>query len=75
MLVMLQTPPSGAAAERLTVGVAARLSRYLQVLTQSKKMGKDRISSQEIADYTNINATQIRRDLSNFGKFGKRGVG
>ena len=57
------------------MGVAARLSRYLQVLTQAKKMGKDRISSQEIADYTNINATQIRRDLSNFGKFGKRGVG
>ena len=62
-------------ADRLTVGVAARLSRYLQVLTQAKKMGKDRISSQEISDYTNINATQIRRDLSNFGKFGKRGVG
>jgi redox-sensing transcriptional repressor len=75
MLVMLQTPASGGAPDRLTVGVAARLSRYLQVLTQARKMGKDRISSQEIADYTNINATQIRRDLSNFGKFGKRGVG
>lgn len=62
-------------AERLTVGVAARLSRYLQVLTQAKKMGKERISSQEISDYTNINATQIRRDLSAFGKFGRRGVG
>jgi len=61
--------------DRLTVGVAARLSRYLQVLTQAKKMGKERISSQEISDYTNINATQIRRDLSAFGKFGKRGVG
>ena len=62
-------------AERLNVGVAARLSRYLQVLTEARKMGKTRISSQEIAEYTNINATQIRRDLSNFGKFGKRGVG
>jgi redox-sensing transcriptional repressor len=62
-------------AERLTVGVAARLSRYLQVLTQAKKMGKERISSQEISEYTNINATQIRRDLSGFGRFGKRGVG
>jgi len=62
-------------ADRLTVGVAARLSRYLQVLTQAKKMGKDRISSQEISEYTNINATQIRRDLSGFGRFGKRGVG
>jgi redox-sensing transcriptional repressor len=28
-----------------------------------------------MAEYTNINATQIRRDLSTFGKFGKRGVG
>ena len=62
-------------SDRVTVGVAARLSRYLQVLTQAKKMGKERISSQEISDYTNINATQIRRDLSAFGKFGKRGVG
>ena len=62
-------------ADRLTVGVAARLSRYLQVLTQARKMGKERSSSQEMSDYTNINATQIRRDLSAFGKFGKRGVG
>jgi len=62
-------------AERLSIGVAARLSRYLQVLTQAKKMGKDTISSQELADYTHVNSTQIRRDLSGFGKFGKRGVG
>jgi redox-sensing transcriptional repressor len=63
------------AGDRLTVGVAARLSQYLRVLTQARKMGKERISSQEISEYTNINATQIRRDLSAFGKFGKRGVG
>ena len=62
-------------SERLTIGVAARLSRYLQVLTQAKKQGREAISSQEISDYTHINATQIRRDLSAFGKFGKRGVG
>ena len=74
-LFMSQATTGTAPAERVAVGVAARLSRYLQVLAQSKKMGKDRISSQEISDYTNINATQIRRDLSNFGKFGKRGVG
>jgi redox-sensing transcriptional repressor len=76
---VLQAPPQSdaltASPDRLTVGVAARLSRYLQVLTQARKMGKERISSQEISDYTNINATQIRRDLSAFGKFGKRGVG
>ena len=61
--------------ERLSLGVAARLSRYLQVLTQAKKMGRETISSQELADYTHVNSTQIRRDLSGFGKFGKRGVG
>src|SRR6476659_6883557 len=76
MVAMSQATTQGpVVGERLTVGVAARLSRYLQVLTQAKKMGKDRISSQEMSDYTNINATQIRRDLSGFGKFGKRGVG
>ncbi len=63
------------AADRLTLGVAARLSRYLQVLTQAKKMGKTSISSQAISEYTGVNPTQIRRDLSGFGKFGKRGVG
>jgi redox-sensing transcriptional repressor len=61
--------------EKLSLGVAARLSRYLQVLTQARKMGTETISSQELADYTHVNSTQIRRDLSGFGKFGKRGVG
>ncbi len=61
--------------ERLPLSVAARLSRYLQVLTQARKMGKETLSSQELAEYTHINSTQIRRDLSAFGKFGKRGVG
>jgi redox-sensing transcriptional repressor len=58
------------APERLSLGVAARLARYLQVLTQAKKEGKETVSSQELSDWT-----QIRRDLSGFGKFGKRGVG
>ncbi|HVA20352.1 MAG TPA: winged-helix domain-containing protein, partial [Solirubrobacteraceae bacterium] len=44
--------------ERLSLGVAARLSRYLQVLTQAKKMGKETISSQELSDYTHVNSTQ-----------------
>ena len=71
-------PPGGADKdnnERLALGVAARLSRYLQVLTQARKMGRETISSQELAEWTHINSTQIRRDLSGFGKFGKRGVG
>ena len=72
-----ETAPELSLAEgdRLSLGVAARLSRYLQVLIQARKMGKETISSQELAEYTHINSTQIRRDLSGFGKFGKRGVG
>src|SRR4051812_2432815 len=72
------TPSDGAIlaeGERLSLGVAARLSRYLQVLIQARKMSKETISSQELSAYTHINSTQIRRDLSGFGKFGKRGVG
>lgn len=45
------------------------------MLTQARKMGKETISSQELSDYTHVNPTQIRRDLSGFGRFGKRGVG
>jgi redox-sensing transcriptional repressor len=70
-----QQPAELSDGDRLSLGVAARLSRYLQVLTQARKMGKGTISSQELSDYTHINSTQIRRDLSGFGKFGKRGVG
>ncbi len=61
--------------DRLGAGVAARLAHYLQVLTQAKKAGRSTITSHEISEYTHVNATQIRRDLSGFGTFGKRGVG
>src|SRR3712207_1405730 len=61
--------------ERLSLGVAARLARYLEVLTKAKNEGKETISSQELSAFTRVNSTQIRRDLSGFGKFGKRGVG
>jgi len=76
-LIEEQGAPDGliGEGERLSLGVAARLSRYLQVLTQARKMGRETISSQELSEYTHINPTQIRRDLSGFGKFGKRGVG
>ena len=61
--------------ERMPLGVAARLARYLQILTQTRKAGRKTISSQALSEYTNVNPTQIRRDLSSFGRFGKRGVG
>jgi len=57
------------------MSVATRLSRYLQVARQAAKNGAERISSYEIAAYTGVNPTQVRRDLSSFGRFGKRGSG
>lgn len=62
-------------SDKLTLGVAARLSTYLRILIQSRRQGIESISSQEISEYANVNPTQVRRDLSAFGKFGKRGVG
>jgi len=62
-------------AERLKMSVATRLSRYLQVVRRTAKNGAASISSYEIASYTGVNATQVRRDLSSFGKFGTRGSG
>lgn len=62
-------------SDKLTLGVAARLSTYLRILMQSRKQGIESISSQEISEHANVNPTQVRRDLSSFGKFGKRGVG
>jgi redox-sensing transcriptional repressor len=61
--------------ERLSEGVGARLFRYAAVLAQAKKTGRARITSRELAAYTGVHATQIRRDLSSFGRFGRRGIG
>ena len=52
--------PSAPLSDRLSLGVAARLSRYLQVLTQARKEGMETISSQELSKFTHVNSTQIR---------------
>src|SRR5437868_2885659 len=60
--------------EKLSLKITAQLSQYLQVLTQTRKINKTTISSQKLADYTHMNSTQIRHDLSKFEKFGKRKI-
>lgn len=62
-------------SEKLPPGVASRLSAYLRILRQARKQGWDSISSKEISEYSHVNPTQVRRDLTTFGRFGKRGVG
>ncbi len=52
-----------------------RLSFYLRCLRQLQELGFSRISSQEMAQRYHLSATQIRKDLAQFGEFGIRGVG
>ncbi len=52
-----------------------RLSVYLRCLRQMEEAGVHRVSSQELADRFDLSATQIRKDLAQFGEFGIRGVG
>jgi redox-sensing transcriptional repressor len=52
-----------------------RLSFYLRCLRQLQELGLARISSQEMAQRYHLSATQIRKDLAQFGEFGIRGVG
>lgn len=52
-----------------------RLSFYLRCLRHLQELGIKRISSQEMAQRYHLSATQIRKDLAQFGEFGIRGVG
>jgi redox-sensing transcriptional repressor len=52
-----------------------RLSFYLRCLRQLQDQGLGRVSSQELAQRYHLSATQIRKDLAQFGEFGIRGVG
>jgi redox-sensing transcriptional repressor len=52
-----------------------RLSIYLRCLRYLRDNGVEKISSHELADRFQLSATQIRKDLAQFGEFGIRGVG
>jgi redox-sensing transcriptional repressor len=52
-----------------------RLAMYYRCLENKKAKGMQKTLSKEIAESLEIKASQIRKDLSYFGEFGKRGVG
>jgi len=52
-----------------------RLAMYNRFLRELREEGIPKTSSHEIAEALNIKASQVRKDLSYFGEFGKRGVG
>lgn len=55
--------------------VVARLPVYAQKLNQFLQEGRAMVSSSELAEQLGITASQIRKDLSYFGGFGKQGSG
>jgi len=55
--------------------IVGRLPIYLQALEHMKSQGITSTSSQELGKVIGISAAQIRKDLSQFGEFGKQGKG
>lgn len=55
--------------------VIGRLPVYLRALLQMTQEGRQVTSSQELGERLGISAAQIRKDLSQFGEFGKQGTG
>ena len=55
--------------------VIARLPIYLRALNRMLQQGRQVTSSQELGERLGISAAQIRKDLSQFGEFGKQGTG
>jgi redox-sensing transcriptional repressor len=55
--------------------VIGRLPVYLRALQHMIQEGRQVTSSQELGERLSISAAQIRKDLSQFGEFGKQGTG
>lgn len=55
--------------------VVGRLPLYLRALSEMLAQGKEVTSSQELGERLGISSAQIRKDLSQFGEFGKQGTG
>jgi redox-sensing transcriptional repressor len=55
--------------------VIGRLPIYLRSLRRMQQEGRQITSSQELGERLGISAAQIRKDLSQFGEFGKQGTG
>jgi redox-sensing transcriptional repressor len=55
--------------------VIGRLPVYLRSLRRMNQEGRQITSSQELGERLGISAAQIRKDLSQFGEFGKQGTG
>ncbi len=61
--------------KRVSASTVERLSLYLRLLGELHRDGVATVSSRELARRGGTTAAQVRKDLSVFGTFGKRGLG
>ena len=62
-------------ADKIPDIIIGRLPIYLRALQRMADRGMRTTSSQELGDHVGISAAQIRKDISQFGEFGKQGTG
>ncbi|MCH7589372.1 MAG: redox-sensing transcriptional repressor Rex [Chloroflexi bacterium] len=55
--------------------IVGRLPLYLRALSHMISEGQEITSSQDLGERLGISSAQIRKDLSQFGEFGKQGTG
>ena len=60
---------------RISDSTVRRLSVYLRLLRELAEEGREIVSSRELAERSGTSPAQVRKDLSLFGSFGKRGRG
>lgn len=70
-----RSPGRPAAAKHIAEPTVRRLSVYLRLLEDFDDRGAATISSDELAALAGTTSAQVRKDLSVFGSFGKRGLG
>jgi redox-sensing transcriptional repressor len=61
--------------KRIAESTVRRLSIYLRFLEEFEDRGLSTVSSEELARRGGTTSAQVRKDLSFFGSFGKRGLG
>jgi len=62
-------------SEKIPDIIIGRLPIYLRALQRLTEQGIYNTSSQELGEMIGISAAQIRKDISQFGEFGKQGTG
>ena len=62
-------------SDRIPDIIIGRLPVYLRALQRLAETGVQTTSSQELGEIIGISAAQIRKDISQFGEFGKQGTG